>query len=126
MILSEQTEVRYVPSVGGNDKAKKDEQVVVVLQLPTALERSKWNKLRYSHEKGVMISTIDRDTESVITRCVQSIEGLRVKEKSGTQRSITTAAELLSLRHGVGAVLVEELTTILLLADEIPEQDAKN
>ncbi len=126
MIITEQTQVRYVPRINGNADAKKEERVVVVLQLPTALERNTWRRFIARPSLSTTVGVeIEQDTEKVIQSCVLSIEGLRIAQPKGTAKQIRTASELLASRSVMAGELVQELATVLLQADSVPEEEEK-
>ncbi len=129
MIITEQKQIRYVPETHDNKKLEEKKRVVVTLQLPTAVERSQFRSITYKSgaDKGAASTgySLERDAKRIIEACVLSIENLQVKQANGTVCDIRTGAQLLALRNVFASELVDELTTLLLLADEIPEEAEK-
>ena len=106
-VTSKLTEV-YVPKFNKNQELPKAEQVVVTLKYPTI-------------EGFEPFSGEQLDTVGLLKKCVVEIKNLAHNKKA-----ITTGKELVECTRSVLNDLAVELSTKILLANRIKEEEEKN
>lgn len=123
MKLVTQTKEKYIPKWRGNRELPKEEQVVIHIEYPTVEEKKGLKEIEYKTNKDSII--INYDTDKILANHVKKIENLS-EEIDGKEKPITTGKQLLVSKNRALESLAEEITALIVRADELPEEAEKN
>lgn len=122
MRVTANREARLVPAFLGNRNLPNDEQIVIVVEFPTTLERE--NLKGYSVRDNGEIS-INFNVKKILEKFVKSIENLE-DDYNGAVKNIKTGKELAESKNPNLSPLIDEIKTYILQQDSLQEAEGKN